>query len=257
MALPRERSRRACRARRAIPAGTITQIPGITSRQFSVTQPAPFTGGTDQEVTLVAPDDVAPLLPQALTQLYARGVQDLQNQVQQQQNLTIYSGQITPTEELLKSLPLEEYAAVFPPIGQVAQDGRFTLQVFRTFEALASPVDRPIDQELRRAVANQIRVQRPDLANAEVSITGWERGDQGLIVNAVAVPSGGYQELPAATREQIIQGIRGKSRAEAEAFLRQLQEQGQIRGFTLPDDWQSVPDDVAVAVGAAGSGANQ
>lgn len=240
-----------------IPPGTITQIPNLTSRQFSVSQGAAFTGGTDQEVTIVSPDDVTPLLPQALTQLYAQGVQNLQNQVQAQPNLTIYSQAITPTEEFLKSLSPEEYTAVFPPIGQVTQDGSFSVQVFRTFEALASPVDRPIDQELKRAVTNKIRVERPDLANAEISITGWQRGDQGLIVNAVAVPSGGYQELPEATTQQIIEGIRGKSRAEAEEFLQQLQEEGQIRGFTLPDDWQTVPEDVGVSLPNAVGGAGQ
>ncbi|MBV9787123.1 MAG: baseplate J/gp47 family protein, partial [Chloroflexi bacterium] len=240
-----------------IPPGTITEIPNLTSRQFSVSQGAAFTGGTDQEVTIVSPDDVTPLLPQALTQLYARGVQSLQNQVQEQPNLTIYSQAITPTEEFLKSLPLEEYTAVFPPIGQVAQDGTFTVQVSRTFEALASPVDQPIEQELQRALTNKIRVERPDLANASIEITGWQRGDQGLIVNAVAVPSGGYQELPDATRQQIIEGIRGKSRVEAEEYLQQLEEEGQIRGFTLPADWQTVPEDVGISVADAQGGAGQ
>ncbi|HEY0602240.1 MAG TPA: baseplate J/gp47 family protein [Herpetosiphonaceae bacterium] len=240
-----------------IPPGTITQVPNLTSRQFSVTQGAAFTGGTDQEVTIVSPDDVNPLLPQALTQLYAQGIQNLQNQVQAQPNLTLYSNAITPTEEFLKSLPPEEYTAVFPPIGQVAQDGTFTVQVFRTFEALASPVDKPLDAELKRALTNKIRVERPDLANAAISITGWQRGEQGLIVNAVAVPSGGYEELPEATTQQIIEGIRGKSRAEAEEFLRQLQEEGQIRGFTLPEDWQTVPEDVGVSIAGAAGGAGQ
>lgn len=240
-----------------IPPGTITEIPNLTSRQFSVSQGAAFTGGTDQEVTIVSPDDVTPLLPQALTQLYARGVQSLQNQVQEQPNLTIYSQAITPTEEFLKSLPLEEYTAVFPPIGQVAQDGTFTVQVSRTFEALASPVDKPIDEELQRALANKIRVERPDLANGTIEITGWQRGDQGLIVNAVAVPSGGYQELPEATTQQILEGIRGKSRVEAEAYLQQLQEEGQIRGFTLPADWQTVPENVGISIAGAEGGAGQ
>ncbi|HEY0734900.1 MAG TPA: baseplate J/gp47 family protein [Herpetosiphonaceae bacterium] len=240
-----------------IPPGTITQLPNLTSRQFSVTQGAAFTGGTDQEVTIVSPDDVNPLLPQALTQLYAQGIQSLQNQVQEQPNLTLYSNAITPTEEFLKSLPPEEYTAVFPPIGQVTSDGNFTVQVFRTFEALASPVDKPFDAELKRALTNKIRVERPDLANAAISITGWQRGEQGLIVNAVAVPSGGYQELPEATTQQIIEGIRGKSRAEAEEFLQQLQEEGQIRGFTLPDNWQTVPEDVGVSIAGAAGGAGQ
>ncbi len=236
-----------------LPAGTITEIPGFTNRQFSVTQPAAFGGGTDQEVQIVSPDDVSPLLPQALTQLYAQGAQRLQTQVQEQPNLTIYGGQITPTQELLKTLPPEEYLSVFPPIGQVAQDGTFTLQVFRTFEALASPIDKPIDQELQRALMNQIRVQRPDLADAQVSITGWRRGDQGLVVDAVAVPRGGFQEVPDTLRQQIAQGIRGKSRAEAQAYLQGLQEQGAIRNFSLPQDWQTVPDNVDVQVGTTTS----
>ncbi|HEX6292383.1 MAG TPA: baseplate J/gp47 family protein [Herpetosiphonaceae bacterium] len=240
-----------------IPPGTIVAIPGYTSRQFTVSQPAPFTGGSDEEVTIVSPDDVSPLLPQALTDLYARGVTGLQAQVQERPNLSISAGQITPTQELLRSLPPEEYSSVFPPIGQVTQDGAFTLQVFRTFEALANPSDRPIDAELRRAILNLIRQQRPDLGSAEISINGWRRGDQGLIVEAVAVPRGGYQELPESLREEIAQAIRGKARDEAETYLRQLEEEGQIRAFGLPQDWQTVPDNVTVTVDTTASGASQ
>jgi hypothetical protein len=241
-----------------IPAGTINAIPNLTNRQFSVSQPAAFSGGTDQEVTIVSPDDVNQLLPQALTQLYAQGVQRLQAQVQERPNLTIYSGQITPTQEFLKTLPPDQYSAVFPPIGQVAQDGTFTLQVFRTFEALAGPTDRPMDQELQRALTNQIRVQRPDLVNATISITGWRRGDQGLIVDAVAVPQGGYQALPESFTQQIEQAIRGKSREEAEAYLQQLKEAGTIRNFNpLPQEWQMVPDNVGVAVSTPSTDSSQ
>jgi hypothetical protein len=79
-----------------------------------------------------------------------------------------------------------------------------------------------------------------------------------LIVDAVAVPRGGYQQLPEAFREQIAEAIRGKSREEAEAYLQQLKEQGQIRDFSsLPQDWQTVPDNVGVTVSTPTTGSSQ
>ncbi len=238
-----------------IPAGTIAAIPGY-SGTLTVAQPAPFGGGRNDPVQIVAPSDVEQLLPQALSQLYGQGVQALQSQVQQLPGFAIVKGEntseITPTEDLLKDVQPGDYA-VFPPIGQVAQDGRFTLQVSETFAALASPVDKPIDQELQRAVANQIKQQRPGLAGANIRITSWDRSDQGIVVDAIAIPQTESVEVPPELARDIAHEIAGKPREEAQAYLEQLKANGTVGDFTLPDEWRTVPPDVEVRFAAAGS----
>ncbi len=231
-----------------IPAGTITTIPGY-SGTLVVSQPAPFAGGNNQPVQIVSPADVEQLLPQALSRLYGQGVQSLQAQVQQLPGFALVQSastpEITPTEELLKDVQPGDYS-VFPPIGQVTEDGRFTLQVSETFAALASPLDQPIDQQLQRAVANQIKLQRPDLADAEVQITSWQRAEQGIMVDALVVPQSQTLEVPPELADEIGTQIAGKSRAEAQAYLDQLQANGAIGDFQLPAEWDPVPTDVKV-----------
>lgn len=230
--------------------GTITAIPGF-SGTITVAQPGAFAGGSDQEVKIVSPDDVNRLLPQALSQLYGKGVKDLVAQVQQQPGFELVKGQataeITPTQDVLMQIRPDQYA-VFPPIGQVTQDGNFTLQVFQTFSALAGPQNKPIDQELQRAVAAKIRQQRPELGNANIEITGWRRGDQGLLVDAIATPRSSYQQVPPTLASEIQDNIKGKSRAAAQEYLDTLKSNGSIGDFTLPENWQTVPDNVQVAI---------
>lgn len=236
-----------------VPPGTINTPPARFSGNVTVSQPNAFSGGSDQEVTVVSPDDVSRLLPQALTELYARGVQAIQHQVEQRPGYQIVQSPdvppITPSEEQLKqkfSDPTQ--LAVFPPIGQVTQDGQFTLQLRETFSALASPADQPIDAQLRRAAAAQISQRRPELAGAAVEITGWTREGNNLRVSAVATPSQSYLPVPDELRAEIEAALRGRSRAEAEAYLRELQAQNRIGQFQIPPDWQTIPQNVRVVV---------
>lgn|GEM_PF-3923583 len=239
-----------------IPLGTITSIPGYTGNQgpLAVAQPAPFSGGSDQQVQIVSPDDVSKLLPEGLTQLYAKGAQSLLGQVQPGFALVQSESTpaITPTQELLKNIQPSNYAA-FPPVGQVTQDGRFTLQLFQTFAALASPQNEPIDQQLARAVKVLVVQSRPELANADVQVTGWRRGEQGLVVDAVFTPRGSYQPIPSDQLAQIQQALAGRSRAEAEAYLQQLVNDGVISGFQLPENLDTLPSEPTLEVETAES----
>jgi hypothetical protein len=91
-----------------IPLGTITSIPGYTGNQgpLAVAQPAPFSGGSDQQVQIVSPDDVSKLLPEGLTQLYAKGANhclvrcSLASRLYKRESTPA----ITPTQELLKNI---------------------------------------------------------------------------------------------------------------------------------------------------------
>lgn len=236
-----------------IPPGTIVAPPQRFSGNLTVSQPNPFNGGTDQQVTVVSPDDVSNVLSQALSQLYARGVRAIQAQVDQRPGYRIIEGSdvapITPTEEELRqkfSDPTQ--LAVFPPIGQVAQDNRFTLQLTETFTALAVPADQSLDEQLRRAVTAQVHQQRPDLTGATIQITGWERAGDSLRVDAIAVPSQEYLPVSDELIADIEANIRGRPRAEAQAYLDELRARGQIGDFQLPEDWQTIPERVRIDV---------
>lgn len=238
-----------------IAAGAITEIPGY-SGALAVRQDAAFSGGTDQDVPIVSPDDVNLLLPQALSQLYGQGVTSLQSQVTQRPGFSLIDSQntpeISPTAELLRQIPLEELE-IFPPIGQVIDpslNGRFTLQISKQFEALASPNDQPIERQIQRATANLLRRQGQNVTDDEVSITGWQRSSAGLLVDATVTPRGGYLPVTPAQQDEIVQAIRGKPRAEAEQYLAGLRERGAIGNFTLPADLETVPENITLTVNA-------
>ena len=84
-------------------------------------------------------------------------------------------------------------------IGQVVSpelNGVFKMSMRRQFEALASPIDQPIDEQLRRAIANLRNREGGAFTPDEVQITGWRRAEDGLHVDAVITPRAGYQSVP-------------------------------------------------------------
>jgi len=237
-----------------IVAGTITSVPGYTggAGPLRVLQEQAFAGGSDAEVVIVTPDDVNRLLPEALTKLYAKGVQDINAALAAVPGFELAQTQgttaISPTQQLLADVQLGDFE-VFPAIGQVVSpelNGVFRLSMTRQFEALANPVDQPIDEQLRRAVANLRNREGGSVTPEEVQITGWRRADGGLRVDAVITPRAGYQEVPPERAEQIAASIRGRSVAEARAELERLRSEGLIGSYQLPEDWQAVPDGVVV-----------
>jgi hypothetical protein len=235
--------------------GSITQLADYGDN-LPVRQDAPFSGGTDQEVPIVSPDDVSQLLPQALSQLYGQGVTSIQNQTSQLSGFSVIKSEatpeISPTVQMLNQIPLEELE-VFPPIGQVIDpslNGRFTLRISKTFEALASPNDRPIEQQLQRAVANLLRRQGQNVTDEEVSISGWQRSSTGLLVDARLTPRGGFLPVTDQQQAEIARALRGRTRAEAEQYLADLKQRGVIGDFALPAELQTMPDNLEVAVSA-------
>ena len=191
-----------------IPAGTIRDVPGYSggAGPLRVLQEQPFGGGSDAEVVLVTPDDVSRLLPEALTRLYAKGVKDIDTALAVTPGFELVKAEetapISPTQQMLTNVQLGDFE-VFPAIGQVVSpelNGVFQLSMTRQFEALASPVNQPIDEQLRRAVANMQSREGGNVTPEEVQITGWRRGEGGLRVDAVITPRAGYEAGAARAR---------------------------------------------------------
>lgn len=239
-----------------IAAGTITNVPGYTggAGPLRVLQEQPFAGGSDAEVIIVTPDDVSRLLPEALTRLYAKGVRDIDAALAGSPGFELVQTEatapISPTQQMLADVQPGDFE-VFPAIGQVVSpelNGVFKLQMTQQFEALASPVDQPIDEQLRRAVANLRNGEGGKVAPEEVQITGWRRGEGGLRVDAVVTPRAGYQTVPPERAEEIAASLRGRSLDQAREQLDRLKAEGLIGSYRLPDDWQTVPEGVVVTI---------
>lgn len=227
-----------------IPPGSITSIPGFEGT-LRVEQ-GEFTGGTDQEVRVVRTEDVNRVLPDALSRLYGAGQQALQLRLADRPNLQLAQTAITPTLESLQQLQGVEYG-VFPPIGGVTPDGTFELETRATFRGLAEPANAPIGQQLQRAVRNQLVNTGQIEPNAQVEVTNWTVGGQGLMVDAAVSPSGETPPLAEAFMEEVQTAIAGRPRAEALNYLQSLVDDRRIASFSpLPDEWETVPARVDV-----------
>jgi hypothetical protein len=226
-----------------IPAGSITSIPGFEGT-LRVEQGA-FSGGADQEVKVVRIEDVNRVLPEALSQLYGAGAQALQAKVAEKSGFALAQSTITPTLESLKQLRGVDYA-VFPPIGGVAPDGTFKLELRTAFQGVAEPTAAPIAQQLERAVRNQLANTGRIDANAQVQIQNWNVNNQSIVVDAMVRPPAKAPPLQAAFLDQVRQAIAGKPRDEAQRYLDSLVKDGKIARWTLPQAWTTVPARVSV-----------
>ena len=227
-----------------IPAGTITAIPGLEGTLR--VEHAAFTGGSDQEVPVVRTEDVNRVLPAALSQLYGRGLQALGQAAAGAPGLTLSQAAITPTLESLQQLTGFEMA-VFPPIGGVADDGTFTLELRATFSGVAEPADRPLQQQIEEAARRQLVNYQGLSPEATIRVTSWQASGEQLLVDVEAQPPGAVQPIAPEVLADIKAGIAGKPREEAIAYLESLREAGTIGGFSqLPASWTVVPDQIEV-----------
>ena len=227
-----------------IAGGSITEIQGIGGT-LRVEHGA-FSGGEDQPISIVRVEDVNAVLPAGLSQLYGTGQQALQARIADQPTLALSQDAITPTLEMLQRLEGVAYG-VFPPIGSVAPNQTFNLELRTIFRAVAEPADRPLAEQLPTAVRNQLASTQGLAGDVEVQITGWTVGPQGLLVDATSQPSGNVPPLPDAFLNEVRQQVANRPRQEAEAFLQGLVEEGQIAAFApIPEEWTTVPEQVRI-----------
>ncbi len=227
-----------------IPPGSITAIPGFEGT-LRVEQ-GQFAGGSDQEVHIVRTEDVNRVLPDAVSQLYGTGIRALQIKLADRSDFSLVTPTITPTLESLQQLRGIDYG-VFPPLGGVAPDGTFKLEVRGLFRGVAEPANAPLAQQLPKAVRNQlVNTGRID-GNAQVQIKSFTAGTQGLIVDAAVTPSAKAPQLPQSLLDEVQAAIAGKRRNEAVNYLQSLVKEGKIAGYApLPAQWETVPTRVSV-----------
>jgi hypothetical protein len=203
--------------------GSIGSIPGYEGT-LRVEQ-GEFSGGSDQEVLVVRSEDVNRVLPDALSRLYGTGSQSLQLAAAGRTGFALVPDTVSPTLESLQQLQGVEYG-VFPPVGSVTSDGTFRLEMRATFNAVAEPTDRPISSQVTAAARNLLISDGRAAPDAQVQVSQWTIGPQGLLVAAAVQPAGTAPTLAPALAEEVQRTIAGKPRAEALEYLRSLVEEG-------------------------------
>jgi len=215
------------------------QQPIVSQSSNFIFQNAPIGGGTEESQKIVTEADVQAVLGQALTALYANGIQALRSQIDETR-VAIDATTIAPSAETLGDPKNYDPPLVEPAIGQAVDPSNpvFKVTVRANFNALATPSGRSVADQLQ-TVAPQYFFQRSDRPcktgerqGTRVDAARWD-GEK-LTIDAVitCTPIGG---LPPETIGKIRDAVRGQSRDAAATGLETLKQEGLIGDYQLPD----------------------
>ncbi len=234
-----------------IAANTIRElrIPGgptidLTSGVLTVRHDA-IGGGTDEEVRVIKESDVRRYLAQALTDLDQEARRQLDG-LAIARNLQLEPTTVSPSRAELEQLAGFELI-VDPPVGtSLPRDNPFfTITVQSRYSGLAVRGD---STSFQRQLADAFNAQliqsgrlRPGACRAAF-VQGWHWDGATLRVDGGIGPDPACgNELDPATKAAIQNAVLGRTRAEAEAALRELVASGRLAGFELPDGVERFP----------------
>jgi hypothetical protein len=233
-----------------IEAGAITHIAIPGQEPFSVQagsiiiEHGPLGGGSEQTVHIVKEDDVRPVLELALTSLNNQARQQLRT-LAEQNSMSLEPTTIWPSPAYLTSGQGYD-VVVEPAVGQPASDPNnpgFSVTVRANFNALATPLNQTLQQQFDQILP--VYLQQAGVfttgTGLRVSVNDWRWDGSRLVANGVVQPVIGNGELDANARAIVINAIRGKSRKQAEAELKNLISQGIISAYQLPDKTTALP----------------
>lgn len=199
----------------------------------------PIGGGGEQSQRIVTNDDVERVLGDALTGLYNAGVQALRGQIDEKK-IGIDLTSVSPDPQALSHRDSYEPPVVDPPVGQPVDPNnpQFRVTVRARFTALAAPRDRPVSDQLQTVVP-QYFSQRGNLPckpgeKPGFAVSNWHWDTTRLTIDGAISCTPG-EGVARETVGKVRDAVRGRSRAEAEAGLQALQEQGLIGSYRLPD----------------------
>lgn len=217
-----------------------------------------ITGGSEQTIRIVKDSDVQNKLSEALTGLSNQARETLASTAQAM-NLELEATTTSPTEEAIARGEGYE-VTVIPPVGQPVDDpanATFYVQVRGQFHALATPADKPLNQQLPTVAFNQLQNQgviTPGL-NLVAEVQDWHWDGSSLTTDGILKPSETQGSgLDPAKRIAILNALKGKTQQQAQATLEQFKQEGTISGYQLPNvqklpawDFQLVLDVVPAA----------
>jgi hypothetical protein len=231
-----------------VDVNSITQllIPGqqpiVSQNSNFIFQNQPIGGGTEEAQRIVTEADVQAVLGQALTALYANGIQALRGQIDESK-LAIDATTVAPSAETLGDPKNYDPPVVEPAIGQAVDPNNpvFKVTVRASFNALATPSGRSVSDQLQTVVPKYF-FERPDRPcktgerqGTRVDASRWD-GEK-LTIDAVitCTPIGG---LPPETIGKVKDAVRGQSHDGAATSLETLKQDGLIGDYQLPDQAQ-------------------
>ncbi len=224
-----------------IPGGPTIDLTGgvLTIRHDAI------GGGTDEEVRVIKESDVRRYLAQALTDLDQEARRQLDG-LAIARNLQLEQTTVSPSRAELEQLAGFELI-VDPPVGtSLPRDNPFfTITVQSRYSGLAVRSDTTLFQRQLADAFNAQLIQngqlRPGTCRAAF-VQGWHWDGATLRVDGGIGPDPACgNELDPATRAAIQNAVLGRTRAEAEAALRELVANGRLAGFELPDGVERFP----------------
>jgi hypothetical protein len=210
-----------------------------------ICQNSPIEGGTDEPQWIVTQADFERVLGDALTGLYNAGILSLRAQTEPESTV-IDPTTINPDDKALGQPENYEPPVVTPPIGQPADPAThaFSVTVRTRFNALAVPTNKLIQQQLATVAPAYFEQRNPSLCQSNevpaprIDQTTWDGVSLKISGAMICTPRGG---ISPEVRLQVRDALRNKSRAEAEAALNELQQQGLIGSYELPPDVSQMP----------------
>jgi hypothetical protein len=237
------------------------QQPIVSQNSNFIFQNAPITGGSEQPQKIVTEADVQAILGQALTTLYANGNQALRSQIDETK-LAIDATTISPSAAALGDPKNYAPPLVEPAVGQPVDSNNpvFTVTVRANFNALATPADRSVADQLQTIVP-QFFFQRPDRPckaserqGTRVDASHWD-GEKLTIDGAIScAPIGG---LPPETISKVRDSVKNQPRDAAVRGLEQLKQEGLIGDYQLPNQAQFPRFDWLITVQSSDSPPSQ
>jgi hypothetical protein len=109
----------------------------------------------------------------------------------------------------------------------------FTVTVSAQFAALAIPPGNPLESQLQPVTSQQLADRGGIPPGMSIGITNWQWDGERLSVEGVMRRVD--TTLDADTRLAILNAVKGKSRAEAQAALDNFVQQGIIASYKLPE----------------------
>jgi hypothetical protein len=222
-----------------VPDGGSAAIAGFGALEANA---GPLVGGEEQDTVIVGEEDVNSVLGTVLADLYQRGVAGLQ---QQAADFILERGTISPSPDQLANNERTLLPEVVPGVGSTVPDPNnpvFSVVVQTRFTALATPGNRPLEQQIADAVRNYLRSSGAQADNQDFEITSWTWDGQELRASGELVLRRGPDGLPAGPEgqpngfvAQLRRDLVGKSTDEARALLETYKEQGLIGDYTLPN----------------------
>ncbi len=223
-----------------IEANTISQIivpgqpPIVVNRGGALRlQHEALGGGSEQMVRIVRDEDVQRVLGEALVGLNNQAPSVLQSQAEQQ-SLGLEESTITPQGNAIPDAP-SYTMTVDPPRGTQVDPAapNFTVTVSAQFAALATPPGNPLESQLQPVTSQQLADRGGIPPGMSIGITNWQWDGERLTVEGMMRRVD--TTLDAETRLTILDAVKGKSRAEAQAALDNFVQQGIIASYELPE----------------------